>query len=335
MPNDIDTEKQEQDLFLEISKAIREDDHAALDRLVVPDEVVPEKVVPVEEEVKEEVVVENKTVTEETKDDTVVKEEVVEEVVEDDPATTIAKLQEELEQQRVLNHKLKSDAGRVPSLQRKLAEVDNKLREMAQKPNPSAAATREDKRVLSEKLAQIKEHDPLLADAVMELVNDAISGLRQEIEPKVTAVERATFDKELEETLDNEMTKLKEVVPNAIEVFQSPAWKEWKAELPANWLALAESMYADDVITALQRYSRDMYARHPELVKAPAQVAATTTTTTATPTEESERVKQQRQQKLTTKTPGTASVSAKDSPSIDEEALFAKVFKEETAKFKR
>lgn len=329
MPNDtIDTEKQEQDLFLEISKAIREDDHVALERLVTAEEeeekvVLEEKVVPKEEEsvVKE-------TVKEETKDDGDKEEE--EESKE--PVDELTKLREELEAQRTLNHKLKSDAGRVPSLQRKLAEVDKQLREMAQKPNPSAATTREDKRVLSEKLAQIKEHDPLLADAVMDIVNDAISELRQDLEPKVAAAEKAVYTKEMEETLETEMQKLEAVVPNAVEVFQSPAWTAWKADLPDTWRALAESAYAEDVLVALQRYSKDIYERHPELKPADAGKQATTT---ATVNEEALKVQQQRDKKLTTKTPGASSVSAKDTPNLDEEALFSSVYAAEAAKFKR
>lgn len=325
MPNDeINSDKEERDLFLEISKAIREDDFDTLDRLVTPEE----------EEVKTEAVVEE-TITEETKDGEEKKEEVavvVEEEVVLDDAGTIAKLREELEQQRTLNHKLKSDAGRVPSLQRKLAEVDNKLREMAAKPNPSAATTREDKRVLSEKLAQIREHDPLLADAMMELVEESANKLRQEIEPKVAATEKAVYSRELEETLETEMAKLEAVVPNAKEVFVSPAWKEWKADLPETWRALAESSYAEDVVVAMQRYAKDMYERHPELL--PKQDQKPVTTTTA-PNEEAQKVQQQRQQKLATKTPGTSSVSAKDTPNLDEDALFAEVYKQEAAKFKR
>ena len=329
MPNDtIDTEKQEQDLFLEISKAIREDDHATLDRLVTSEEPKEEEKV-VEEEVvpKEEESVVKETVKEETKDDGEQEEEAPKEAVDE-----LTKLREELEAQRTLNHKLKSDAGRVPSLQRKLAEVDKQLREMSAKTNPSAATTREDKRVLSEKLAQIKEHDPLLADAVMDIVNDAISELRQDLEPKVAAAEKAVFTKEMEETLETEMQKLEAVVPNAMEVFQSPAWTAWKADLPATWRALAESAYAEDVLVALQRYSKDIYERHPELKPAD---TSKQTTTTAPVNEEATRVQQQRDKKLTTKTPGTASVSAKDTPNLDEDALFASVYAAEAAKFKR
>ncbi len=325
MSNEFDTEKQEQDYFTEISRALRDGDEAALDKLTQDNEpVVVEEVVPVvEEEVVEEAVVTEPETTESVSDNTVVQE-----VVEDDPVATIAELREKLKAQETLNHKLKSDAGRVPMLQRKLAEVDNKLREMATQPSTNAAATREDKRVLSEKLAQIKEHDPLLADAMSELVNEAISNLRQEIEPKVNAATKVFEDKELEIVLDQEMGKLTQVVPNAIEVFQSDSWKEWKNDLPNSWRSLAESLYAEDVLVAMQRYAKDVYARHPELT--PQQ-----TQQTSPASGEALKVQESRKAKLTTSTPGTQSVSAKDIKTLDEEALFAEIYKKETAKFKR
>lgn len=314
-------ELSEEQLFREISKAVAESDIDALDRLAVPEPTPePEKV----EEEEEEAKTEEGDKTPEP------------EVQVDDKDTEIAKLKEELDKQSRTVHQLRSDAGRVPALQRRLAELDKKLQEVAAAPKKSAAEAREDTRVLNEKLAQIKEADPLLAEAI----EASIDALRQEQDSKLAATHKlleSQAKKTDEELFEKEWTKLVTAVPNAQEVFEHPLWEEWKGQIPPNLHNLATSIYADEVMLALEQFTKFVVSKHPEL--APKQEPAKEEPKQPEPVVKdpaAERLAAEREKKLKTPTPGSSNaVVEKDSLPTDPDKLFAHFFNLETNKFKR
>ena len=318
-------------VFAEMSKAVRENDHSALDRLAKDEApLVTEDVVKGEPEtgkVEEEV---------KTEDESAKKAEDVtnQDETKDERDLEIARLKEELDKKSKIEHQLRSDAGRVPALQRKLKELDTKLQELAAKPPANAAETREQTRVLSEKLAQIKEADPLLAEAVEEAIKAAIEPLRQEQDSKLAKTQELFTKKEEEETLDREYAKLIQAVPNAPQVFEHPLWAEWKTQIPPNLLALAESMYADEVMVAFDIFGKYVVQKHPELAKKNEEPAKKEEhKEEANPA--AEKLAAEREKKLKAPQATTKAVMEREQEVVDPQKLFEQFYAKEREKFKR
>src|SRR5690606_1588573 len=94
---------------------------------------------------------------------------------EDDP---LKDLRDQLAAMQKENQALRSQAGRVPHVQRKLDELDKKLAQLTASPSSQASAKITPK--VDELLKDIEETDPALAKAMKEVVATAIDGLDEE-----------------------------------------------------------------------------------------------------------------------------------------------------------
>ena len=215
-----------------------------------------------------------------------------------------------------------------------MSSVSKKLQKILNDPN-TAAKTREQAQVLSDKLAQIREVDPLIADAVQETVVNSMESLRQEQEQQLQKMVAAFDEQETEDLLDREYASLVSQVPNAPQVFAHPLWKEWKETVPAGMRNLAESAYADDVVVAFEQFSKFVLQRHPELAQVQ-QPAAQQVVVKPTPTPATQQVIEDRNKKLKTATPGSSAKPAEKVNDItDPEKLFAELWEQEIQKNKR
>ncbi len=183
----------------------------------------------------------------------------------------LAKLREQLDKLGKENHALKSQAGRVPHVQRRLKELEQKLEELNQKASsPSNHPSATIKPKVLEQLKGIRETDPELADAVAkaieqatsEVATDAINRQREQL-TLLRDQERAAYNAE-------QVSLLLEMVPNAKDVVASPQWSEWKNAQPDVVVRLAESDDAQSVALAMRLYAEHMKAKYPQLA-APAE----------------------------------------------------------------
>lgn len=250
-------------------------------------------------------------------------------------AATIAELRARLDKAEQAQHRFASDAGRFSALQRKLADVERKLADVASKPVTPASA-REDTRVLSEKLAKIKDSDPALAEAVEDAIVTAINGLREEQQTARSEIETKLQSNEDEKHFEVEYQKLIAAEPNAPQVFKHPLWSEFKDTLTPARRAVAESSYAEDVIGAIREFAGYVKQTYPHLVPAQPEVKPSEPEVKPTVVDPvAERVKAERDKKLNTPTPGTGkNIAAPVTDNLDEAALFAKFYNEEGEKFK-
>lgn len=184
----------------------------------------------------------------------------------------VAKLREQLAKLEKDNHALRSQAGRMPHVQRRLKELDQRLEELAKReasPANHPSATIQPK--VLEALKGIQETDPDLAAAIAKAVETATSGVatdsinrEKEHLTLLREQERAAYQAE-------QLNVLLERVPNAREVVASPQWSEWKNAQPEDIVRLAESDNADSVALAFKLYAQDMKAKYPQLGATPAQ----------------------------------------------------------------
>lgn len=321
------TEKTEQELFDEVSEALASGkdinsvlkDVSVIDSGTTPEseESNPEGDPPAEEPEKPE-----EEETEGTETPPKENKETPPASPEETPEERVKRLEQERAQ---LEHRLRSDAGRVAALQRK---VDDLLRAQAKPPEtkpavqePSVAKTK-----FGERLAKARELDPDLADLMEALREDAVEEAKSLVTDKVSQTELYLRQREEEETFSREKARLLSMVPEADEVFRNPAWREWKEtirEQSPGIYALASSMNADEMYLAMQKFAADMQRDHPELYQAP----PATTGTPAVTGPAADKVAADRARKLATGTPpnaGTAAKQGKGGPKTDEE-LFALV----------
>lgn len=192
------------------------------------------------------------------------------------PEDIRAKVTQLKDERAQLEHRVKSELGRVPALQRKVEELSRKLSEPRaplKKEEPAATKTSVATGKFAEKLAQVKAVDPDLASLLEELREDirtsTVEPLRQELTSEVTKTQQNLRDKENDQLFEREWNKLIAVVPQAEVVYKHPLYKQWKSEQSENVQALAGSIYADEALIGLELFAKYAAIHAPELVKQP------------------------------------------------------------------
>ncbi len=180
----------------------------------------------------------------------------------------LTKLREQLETLRKENHAMKSQAGRVPHMQRRLQELDKRLEEFTKaQTSPSSQPSTKLKGKLEEALKGIKETDPDLADAIAKSVEMAIDGVAADTHTRNLEQTKAEREEVLKQYREEQTDELLEMYPNAGEVFNSTHFKQWVSQQSRGIQQLVNSDTAADVSAAFERYAEDMRRMHPELNK--------------------------------------------------------------------
>lgn len=332
--SDVLSDKDAQKLFNQIGSALGKGDTDKLDELFTNESTTEDVEVEVEEsptEVPEEVSKTDDTPEQTEEEDNTENPQdekpadSTEEVVEAKEPDELVKLREQLAKLESDNHALRSQAGRVPHVQRRLQELDKRLEELSKKAaSPSSQTLEKIQPKLQARLKALKETDPELADLLEGSITDAISGVAEDAHSREK--ETLTLLREVESTehREHEINRLLDMYPNAPDVFRSDAWKSWKKEQTDAVKALAGSDNADDVSFAFEKYAKDMLAKHPEL----ATKTAVTETVVAKEVDpaaaaEAQKIEQDRQRKKSTNVVvGSPAAPAKTTVSDNPEELF-------------
>lgn len=241
-----------------------------------------------------------------------------------------------------LEHRVKSELGRVPALQRRVEELSRKLSAppapAKKQEAPAATPTSVAKSKFAEKIAQVQKIDPDLAEVLLALKEEVDpETLRRELADKVGQTQALIKEKEEQEAWSREKNRLLQMIPQADDVFRDPRWRQWKNEQSEGIRALASSMDADDMVLALQKFAADMQARHPDQFAPPAQQ----TPPTPAPNPTAAKVVQDRARKLAAGAPNTQGTPPKQGSGLpaegDDDAWFnyvvTKIQKGESLKF--
>lgn len=320
MSNEL-SDKEAQELFNQVSTAIQDADKLNELMSTEPEEEESEEVSTETEETGTSTEEEEETPSNETEEITTEEEE------EAQPKNELDELREQLQKMQKENHALRSQAGRMPHVQRKIKELDAKLEELTQRAaSPSNRPSTAINEKVKETLKGIGETDPELAEAIAQAMATAISGQ----EDHMLARERETLEllrqQEYEQYRSGEVQRLLDMYPNAPEVFTSPSWKQWKSQQTERILALAESDNADEVSYAFKLYADAMVALNPELA---AQVSKDTSVDDAANKAKAAQIEQERKRKQEKSVVvGSPAAQGKVSLPDDPEALFRKYSEE-------
>ena len=269
-------EKDADKLFNEISQAMRSEDSTKLSELtdVPAPEDDDEKEQPLEEEPADEDESsdepgdneEEEKGPQEDEDEEPADKAVEEEEDKSKTDDELSKLREQLDKLNKENHALRSQAGRVPYVQKRLRELDKKLEELTKSStSPSSQVATKLQEKIDAALQGIKKDDAELADAVAKAIIAASQGVAEDSHTKEIETLKFLREQEAKAFQQEQLDILLEQYPNAPEVFRSPHWSAWRDKQTSAIQQLADSNTAEDVIFAFQKYASDMIREHPEL----------------------------------------------------------------------
>jgi hypothetical protein len=185
-----------------------------------------------------------------------------------------ARVEEALAEKAKLEHKLKSDEGRVAAYQRHYDQARQELEALkrgAQQTKPPAqqpAANQQQKKEVPAEIQAILETDETLGKALLRQWEE---GQRREeaLLSKIEAVEKETIqplrEQQQELYLRNELELLEQEMTGAKAVLAHDIWEDFKSVAPPWLKALAQSSKRQEVATALQEYQR--WISDPEVAK--------------------------------------------------------------------
>jgi hypothetical protein len=230
-------------------------------------------------------------------------------------------------------HRLRSDAGRIPSLQSRLAQLEAQTRQAEairqtvkeeQKPKESEA-----EKLIKQRLNALRAIDPETADLLEAMREESLSRKVPDADDLVKKFAELSTERQTDDGLRVEFDKVMHAHPDFDNIRRHPYWHMWKERLTPAERAWAESDRSEHVIEAVNQFKK-MLGGYPaaapqqpatQQVTPPAQQVDTTQNSEAT-----DAAKQARERKLQGTT-GSKDVTIKNpSGPVDEDAIYRDEF---------
>jgi hypothetical protein len=241
-----------------------------------------------------------------------------EEAEKPDPLAELESLRQRYAQ---LEHRVKSDEGRVSAFQRKTKELEDKLAALNSEPKskpvdkPASADDPSEVEVL-QAMKDLQRVDPALHKILVAQETSRkreLEQLRSAISTELAPVRQSvgSFEAELEKE------KLVEAIPNVADVVRSEQFQQYKEVAPRIVREWLNSKKAEDVIEGMKAYS--LYLQTNGLI----QTEPAKPTPAATPTS---AVVSERERKLSTSVSVTSAPAAPIRKELSDQDLFAEVY---------
>jgi len=194
--------------------------------------------------------------------------------LKDVPESLRDKVQAEINARAQLEHRVKSDDGRVRGMQEKLLAAQRKLSQITTSPTASKPPAPADQPSTPEGWKEIIKSDPELAKAIEGMVQARVEAAVRPVEDKFQELHKTAIDplyeRQQQQYAENQWNELTRMVPNVQEVVTSEAYSNWleKHASPGIRYLATTSLEATDAIAVLQAYANDMinlgYAKRPD-----------------------------------------------------------------------
>lgn len=340
-----DTEQDDNKEYDSIAKALNEGNSEELDRLMAAsDDDAPKDEAKPPEESGDDANKEDDVPPKEDPEEDKSKEDDFDKLLKDDeppasdkkddkpeaaPSAASPAIDKELEQEL---HRLRSDAGRVPFLQRRLADLERELRaQKARTPNAGTDKTATSKPAdlssieldeeTQKELDELKEIDPVLARTLERMHKKAIAAANSRADHVVDTFTKSEQEAEEQRFFMEQKAELTRMIPQHEAVFAMPEWRQWKDTLTPGQRALAESAYASEVGQAIYAFAADMQRKNGN---AP---AADTQDTSANPPDKT-AVAKARDRKVDADASVKSPAAKADEP-FDEDKYFTEMYERE------
>lgn len=171
---------------------------------------------------------------------------------------------DELEEIRRELHRVKSEAGRVAALQRKVSELEGQLRASRARTSateqPEQGSSTQPAKVeipdnVRNRIEQLRAVDPDLADTLQEMYTASTQSDQRTREDIMREVEEQRQSEEADRHFAEQKALLSEWIPEHEQVFASNEWSAWKDTLLPGQRAMAESGYAVEVAQAINAFA--------------------------------------------------------------------------------
>lgn len=313
-------------LFANVSQAMQADDSDKLSTLLTQETPVEEPAIedlPADEPEEEVPEVEDDTTDsdqsdEESEEEDKSPEQGDKDKKSDDP---LEALRAEIAELRKSQQAVSSQVGRVPSIQRRLADYDKKLAELSKA--TSSQASEKVKPKIEAALKDLEDTDPALASTLKTIIGETLGGVDGEAHAREIANLQAARDAEYADYVAEQKNILLGKYPNVGEVFNGEHWQAWKKEQPRHIVELATSDDAQAVIMALDLYKADMLKKYPDVNKETVKEEPAVVNEQAAKIEEGRKQQQARAANLSNGKP-----PARVKEPSDPEALLKKYFEE-------
>ena len=312
-------------LFSQVSQAMDKDDSDKLSTLISQEtpeeEEQPEEDTPADEpEENEEEDTSTSDESQDEEDESAEEESADNKKKDDDP---LAELRAQIEELKKQQHTASSQLGRVSSIQRRLSQYDKQLADLK-----NATSSQNVEKVspeVDEALKDLDITDPVLAKTIREVMAKATAASASQSTAQEIARIEALRDADYDAYVEEQRSVLLSKYPNAVEVFRSKGWADWKAKQPKHVIDMATSDDAIAVSEALERYRTDVLREYPELAEKQEQKKEEPKVNERAQQIEEER--KRAQQKAANLDGGKPPARSKEP--TDPEALFNKLFKEQ------
>lgn len=236
----------------------------------------------------------------------------------------------EIEQLRAEVHRLRSDAGRVPYVQRRNQELERELQQLRAKDAAAKAAptTKDDVELDEETKAiidELKETDPVMAKAYERVAKLAVSTANAKVNTAFEEFTRTAQESDDERYYNEQKAVLVERVPQAYQIFATNEWQQWKQGLTPARRAMAESPHADEVVTAIYAFAADMQALRGGAPQQPAPAQPAPAASEPAADEAAIKAAQARNRKVATAAEVSSS-AAKATEEFDEAKMFEEMY---------
>lgn len=236
----------------------------------------------------------------------------------------------EIEQLRAEVHRLRSDAGRVPYVQRRNQELERELQQLRAKDAATKAApsNNDDVELDAETKAiidELKETDPVMAKAYERVAKLAVSTANAKVSTAFEEFTRTAQESDDERYYNEQKAMLVERVPQAYQIFATNEWQQWKQGLTPARRAMAESPHAEEVVTAIYAFAADMQALRGGAPQQPAPAQPAPAGSEPAVDEAAIKAAQARNRKVATAAEVSSS-AAKATEEFDEAKMFEEMY---------
>lgn len=184
---------------------------------------------------------------EETEEDP---EEAAEEAAEAEPDDQLEKLRRDNEQ---LQHRVRSDSGRLGALQRKINDLEGQLTKGSETPSKEDIS---DAMTSPQKWSEIKDEYPELADGLEEYIQARLGKL-DELSAKVNQTEEKLTQTEQENIRQQEISALAERHPDWQKIAPTSDFNQWLDQQPPAIQQMRHSENSSDAIWVLDQYKAE------------------------------------------------------------------------------
>jgi hypothetical protein len=224
-----------------------------------------------------------------------------------------------IQENKLLQHKHRSETSRTAALQRKLNEMEARLASLStsqgKPPTEQAAPATEEGE--DPDLAELKRTDPALYRIIKkreEALKSQVMGLQNTLTQELAPLKQTYHQQEV----DAEKNRLQQMIPNIADVVRSEAFTTFVDQAPTGVRNLVMSKSADDVVAGMKIYSS--WLQENGMLAAPASTEQASETRAPASAVAAER-ERKLQQAVTVKSP-----AAPVKKELSQEELFAQSY---------